>query len=57
MNMGGLDTNAVDMANRKTCAWCHKEFKPNQGKTRYLNKYYHLSCYEKLIYKKNDVGD
>ena len=53
--IGGINTSTVDRVNRKVCAFCGEEFKPNEGKTRHLNEYYHLSCYEEMMYKINDM--
>ena len=56
MNIGGLNTNKKFIQARKTCAFCGESFKEQESKTTHDDEFYHLDCYDELVYKVN-VGE
>lgn len=54
--MKTLNKNKELIHARKTCAFCGEPFKEQESKTMYEGEFYHLDCYDELIYKIN-VGE
>ena len=54
MNLGGLNKNNELKEARKTCAFCNQSFQPQESKTMVDDNYYHLECYDEMLYKFDD---
>ena len=54
MNLDGLNRNNELTEARKTCAFCNELFQPQESKTVFDDKFYHLECYDEMLYKLDD---
>ena len=48
---GGISLNPAHIKARKICAFCNREFKTNEGKTKLDDAFYHFECYDELLFK------
>lgn len=52
--IGGLNKNQDMIQARKQCAYCKKEFKPQESKIMADDKFYHTGCCNKMLYNHDD---